>query len=140
MAPTLTQSSGDVTLAIPQEALPAVLAIIELVRASTPSGNATPFADRLTLTVPETAKALGLGVGTVRSIIRRGELGTLSFGSSGSSGHATRILVRNLLQYLDQRADEVAIWEPPTPPANLRGSSHQPVQRSTSIPTRGGRP
>lgn len=135
MAPTLTQPSGDVTLAIPQEALPTVLAVIELVRSSTFPGSAAPFGDRLSLTVPEAANSLGLGVGTVRSIIRRGELGSICF------GRATRILVRDLVQYLDRRADEVAIWDRPTPLPNLRRSSHRPpVQRSTSIRTRGGQP
>lgn len=94
---------------VPVAALPAVMAVIEAVRASAPSSAADPFAGRLALTVPETAQALGLSVGTVRSVLRRGDLSSISF------GRATRITVQTLTEYLERRSDEAAVWARPTP-------------------------
>ena len=103
------QSAYLTQVDVPVAALPAVMAVIDAVRASAPASAAEPFADRLALTVPETAQALGLSVGTVRSLLRRGDLSSISF------GRATRILVSSLTEYLDRRSDEAAVWARPTP-------------------------
>ena len=94
---------------VPPEALPAVLAVIEAVRVSVSSNVEEPFVGRLALTVPEAAQALGLHVGTVRSLVRRGDLSSISF------GRAARITVRELTEYVDRRSDEAAVWKKPTP-------------------------
>lgn len=101
--------TASTVVEVPPEALPAVLAVIAAVRVPAPTPGAEPFGDRLALTVPESARALGLSVGTVRSLLRRGDLSSISF------GRATRITVRALSAYLDRRSDEVAVWAHPTP-------------------------
>ncbi len=107
----VTKATGAVgptaTVEVPREAIPAVMAVIEAVRASAPSAGAEAFGDRLALTVPETAEALGLSIGTVRSILRRGDLSSISF------GRATRILVSELTDYLDRRSQEADVWAKP---------------------------
>lgn len=101
--------SGSVSVEVPAAALPAVLAVVEAVRASDSSPSADAFAGRLALTVPEAAQALGLSIGTVRSLIRRGDLSSIAF------GRAQRIAVRELTEYVDRRSDEAAVWAKPTP-------------------------
>lgn len=100
------------TLEVPEAAIPAVLAVLDALRASASPPGAEAFRDRLALTVPESAQALGLSVATVRSLLRRGDLTSISF------GRAARITVRDLTEYVDRRADEAAVWARPTP---LRG-------------------
>ena len=97
------------TLEVPEAAIPAVLAVLDALRASASPPGAEPFGDRLALTVPETARALGLSVGTVRSLVRRGDLSSISF------GRAARITVRELTEYVDRRSDEATVWKKPTP-------------------------
>lgn len=109
LAHATPKPSDPVLIAVPPGAVAAVMAVIEAVRASAPASAAEPFAGRLALTVPETARALGLSVGTVRSLLRRGDLSSLAF------GRATRITVQTLTEYLDRRSDEVAVWARPTP-------------------------
>lgn len=109
LAHATPRSSDPVLIAVPLEAVPAVVAVIEAVRASATSAGTKPFGDRLALTVPQTAQALGLSVGTVRSLLRRGDLSSISF------GRATRITVQTLGEYLDRRSDEAEVWARPTP-------------------------
>lgn len=103
------QPSALTVVEVPPEALPAVLAVIEAVRVSVSSSADEPFVGRLVLTVPEAAQALGLSVATVRSLLRRGDLQSISF------GRAARITVRELTEYVDRRSDEAAVWAKPTP-------------------------
>lgn len=98
-----------VSVEVRREALPAVTAVIEAVLASAAPRGAEPFPGRAALTIPEAALALGLGVGSVRSLIRRGELSSIAF------GRAARITVRELTEYVDRRSDEAAVWAKPTP-------------------------
>lgn len=95
------------TLEVPETAIPAVLAVLDALRASASPPGAEPFRDRLALTLPESAQALGLSVATVRSLLRRGDLTSISF------GRATRILVTELTKYLERRSDEAQIWTKP---------------------------
>lgn len=101
------QPARSTQVDVPVAALPAVLAVIEAVRASAPSSADEPFAGRLALTVPETARALGLSDGTVRALLRRGDLSSISF------GRASRITVRELTSFLDRRAGEAEIFARP---------------------------